>query len=90
MKNITFNEDGVDRTIKVEDLAAKLQAVYDTGDDTQMAVNTKQGGDYLRMDGYFMGATDAYGMPSTEVFSFQSQGDGEFYTVKFAEIVRTY
>jgi hypothetical protein len=90
MKQHTYSASGVNRTVNIDQFVKQLQDVYELGDDTEMAVNTRVGGEYRRMDGFFMGAVDAFGMPSTEVFSFQDKGDGEFYTVKFTEIVRTY
>ncbi len=86
----TYNASGVNRTVNIDQLVTQLQGIYDAGLDTQMAVNTRIRGEYHRMDGFFMGAVDALGMPSTEVFSFQDKSEGEYYTVKFTEIVRTY
>ena len=80
----TYNADGVNRTVHVEQLSEQLEETYDDGRDTQMAVNTKQRGKYLRLDGYYMGKFDE------TTFNFQDKADGEYYVVKFTEIVRTY
>lgn len=81
----TYSAGGVNCTVNIEQLSEQLENTYDDGRDTQMAVNTKQQDKYLRMDGYYMGKIDAI------TFSFQDKAEGgEYYVVKFTEIVRTY